>query len=326
MIPKLILHDYKWMEYADVMRLASLDLLKYARRDSHVFYVNPDTDVGRDGQHSGMKYRSPLNTIEEALSKVESGRGDFVIIQASDTDITEGDIEIAKTDIVIAGMTPANMGRVTLKPSDDPSGAIFSCTNASNRIVFKNLRINGHGDGGDDVKGIRLTGKADYGEGYIIEDCIFELCGNAIVTSNTGSASDWVIRNNLLINCDNGIAGYFHHGEIYGNRIIKTVTTALTVGISLLDNTTTADSDGCMIHHNTVLGGIEGTTPMADGIKVAAACYGVGVWENRVSGCTTNITVTDNTAASHAIFNITGDGREGGGEWADAETYLNASA
>jgi hypothetical protein len=326
-MPLIKSKGYNWLNDLDVQILTSLGLIGYAWYDSHVFYVNADTTKGKARpSHSGQHFEAPLLTVGDALENVETGRGDIILLQPSATNFTEGDVSIAKTDIVIAGMVPANRGRIIFKPTTDPTTAMFIGANTSNRITLKNIQFNGAGDGGNDVKAFAVAGLADYVDGFTIEGCRFVLCGTGISTSNAGSACDWLIRDNTFINCDNGILGYLHHGEIVGNKMLKTLTTALTVGISLLDATTVADSDGCLVHHNTILGGIEGTTPMADGIIVAAACYGVGVWDNKVAGCTTNITVTDNTAAAHAIFNITGDGREGGGEWANAETYLHAIA
>jgi len=322
MLEELVLKDYKWMTYADVLRLSQLGLLKYANKSSHVFYV--DFANGKDTQHSGRNFDAPLLTLTKAVSQVESGRGDFIlIIPSAGTNGTDGDIALAKTDVVIAGLGDAAQVGVTIYPTTDPATAIIAATAAADRIVIKNIYFDGNGDGGADVVAINAIGGAS---NWIVEDCIFSRCGTGINGSNAATANLWKIRNNLFANCDSGIVGYFGFADIYNNKFIKTNTAALTVGISLLDNTTTANSDGALIRNNIILGGIEGTTPMADGIVVAAACYGVGVIENRVAGCTTNVTVTENTAASQSIFNLTGDGREGGGEWADAETYIDATA
>lgn len=162
-----------------------------------------------------------------------------------------------------------------------------------------------------------------------IHNCRFDGQGGAaaagIVTANAATCANWIIENNTFIDCTvAAIKGYLGYGIIRNNVFIKTLTTAMTDGISLLDNTTTADSDGAVIHDNIILGGIEGTTPLATGIKVAAACYGVGIWHNAVSGCTDNLSYTANTAAAHGMENYTSDGRNGGAEYADSEDKLNS--
>ena len=160
-----------------------------------------------------------------------------------------------------------------------------------------------------------------------IHNCRFDGQGGAaaagIVTANAATCANWIIENNTFIDCTvAAIKGYLGYAKIRNNILIKTLTTAMTIGISLLDNTTTADSDGAVIHDNLVLGGIEGTTPLATGISVAAACYGVGVWRNGVAGCTDNLSHTANDAATQAIDNYTADGRQPAAEYADVEDKL----
>jgi hypothetical protein len=283
------------------------------------YWVNPNVLKGSDSNDG--TYTAPFRTLAKAVSKMKAG--DAVFIQnGMGTALAEGDIDLtALTDIAIIGLSSPMGGEVIIKPTTDPTTSIFKLSSTSQRILIAGITFNCAGDGGNDVKAINSTG-ADY---VTIQGCTF-IYGTGIITTNANTSQFWKISGNRFLNTVNAIVGYLGLADISNNQIIKTATGALTVGISLLDNTTTADSDGALIHHNTILGGIEGTTPLADGILVAAACYGVGVVDNRVAGCTANVTVTSNTAGAQNIFNLTDQGRAGGGEWADAETYLGATA
>jgi hypothetical protein len=215
-------------------------------------------------------------------------------------------------------------GGVLIKPDAAATAGIFAIGTSADRLEISGIRFDCTTAANECID-VPSGGAND----VHIHDCIFDGQGGAaaagIVTGNAATCARWVIENNQFIDCTvAAIKGYLGHGLIRNNVFIKTMTGAMTDGISLLDNTTTADSDGCVIRDNLVLGGIEGTTPLATGIKVAGACYGVGIVDNRAAGCTDNLSHTANTAATHAIENATGDGRNGGAEYADTEDRLNS--
>lgn len=312
----------KWtnMGLGDYIALATLGQLGLMTYTGQRFFVNPTATRGNDNNDGS--FGRPYATLAKAVSMAVAGRGDVIFIQSGcGTDLTDIDVDLTTmTDLSIVGLNAPSGGFVRFKSTTDPTTAIIKLAAASARILIANIRFDCTGDGGKDVVAINSTGASAVN----VLNCQ-GVYGTFINTTNAASSSNWRISGNTLINTDSGIVGYLNLAEIDNNRIIKTVTTALTVGISLLDNTTTADSDGALVHHNAIFGGIEGTTPMANGIVVAAACYGVGVYENRVAGCTANVTVTQNTAGAHSVLNLTEDQRAGGGEWADAETYLGAA-
>ncbi len=309
----------KWgnMGLGDYITMAILGQAGIMTGVGKQYFANDDTSRGSD-RYDGS-FGRPFLTIKKAVDMSVVGRGDVIFLQSGcGTNYTDYDIDLtAMTVLTIIGLNDPSGSAVLIKPTIDPATAIFKLGANSKRIQLINLGLSGAGDGGNDVIMINSTGA----DNISVIGCTASN-GTFINTTNAASSSSWKISKNRLLNTVNGIKGYLGLAEIDHNIIRKTVTTELTVGISLLDNGDTADSDGALIHHNTILGGIEGTTPLANGILVAAACYGVGIWENRVSGCTDNISYAANTVGTHAMFNMTDDGRNGGGNWADAQTYL----
>lgn len=290
---------------------------------SKIWFVN--FVLGSDS-NDGESWAYPLKTVVKALSKVRSGYNDVIILQpcpltvaGAASVITEADISVAKSDLSIIALNDPTNQSIIFRQTTDPSTSVFNLTAAADRVLFKGLAFDGNGDGGKDVWAFNIVGGS---VGGTIKNCRF-FRGNGIKSTNAASASEWVIEDNKFIDIDTEIIGYFNLGMIRRNRSVKTATGALTVSISLLD-TTTADSDGAIIENNTILGGIVGTTPRATGISVAAACYGVGIIDNRVAGCTDNLSYTQSTAGCYGINNKTDDGGQGGAEYADTEDNLNS--
>jgi hypothetical protein len=104
-------------------------------------------------------------------------------------------------------------------------------------------------------------------------------------------------------------------------RILATAEAAAK-GILLLDNTTTADSDGCMIIGNVVGCGINGGDPLVEGITVPSDSISVMIVNNYIGGSTDNLSMTENDAGSHAINNYTYDQGEGNVAYATVDDKL----
>lgn len=291
-----------------------------------------DAANGNDS-NSGADIRDAFQTIQKAVNVCSGVADDYIFLLPTDGTDYDDDtvgaslanayVYINKSNVHLIGINPAHGQSVIVNPGAAATAGVINLSAAADRVEIAGITFNTTTAANE---AIAVTGGAN---GVWVHDCRFLGAGGAaeagIVGTNVASCADWVIENCLFYNLDVGaVVGYFSRGIIRNCKIIKTVTAAMTDGISLLDNTTTADSDGAVIENIVVLGGIEGTTPLATGLKVAAACYGVGIINCQVSGCTDNLSYTANTAAAHEIGCLTSDGRNGGAEYADSEDKLNS--
>lgn len=294
-----------------------------------------DAGNGKDVDHATQTIQQALYNI--SLERTASGKTyeDVILLMPTNAvdydDDTVGNtakgglanayVYINQPNIKIIGV--GSPGGVVINPDAAATAGIFAIGASADRLEIANIEFDLTTAANECIA---VTGGAD---SVHIHDCIFTGTGGAanagIVSTNVASCSNWIIERNRFYDLDVGaIVGYFNKGIIQDNIIGKIVAAAITDGISLLDNTTTADSDGAMILRNVVSGGIEGGTPMATCVKVAAACIGVIIADNRVAGGTDNLSYTANTAGAHAIQNFTSDGRQGGAEYADEEAVLNS--
>ncbi len=278
-----------------------------------------DQSNGNDA-FGGKDIRDAFKSIQKAINVCSGVVDDYIFVLPTDGVDYTGDtvgaslanayIYLNKSNVHLIGLNPGHMGSVIVKPGAAATAGILNLGNGADRCEIAGLTFDTTTAANECIA---VTGGAD---NVWVHDNKFvaygETAGAGIVGTNVASCDGWVIERNTFLNCTvAAILGYFHDGVIRNNRLVKTVTGALTIGISLLDNTTTADSDGCLVENNIVGGGIVGTTPLADGISVAAACYGVLISNNLIGGCTDNLTMTENTAAAHAFNNKTYDQGEG---------------
>jgi len=298
------------------------------------WYVDP---ANGDDNAGGKDIWTAVQTIQKALTLIAAKRTassktyhEYIYLlpgQGTDYDddtvgasLANAYVYINISDVSIIGC--GRPGDVVVKPDAAATAGIFALGTSADRIEIANI----HFDSTTAANGM-INAASGGCDDVWIHHCAFDGQGGAasvgINTANAATCARWTIEYNRFIDRVTGsVIGYLGLGIIRYNTIIKTIAGALTIGISLLDNTTTADSDGAVIHDNLVLGGINGTTPLADGISVAANCYGVGVWRNGIAGCTDNLTITENTAGAHAIDNYTYDQGEGNVAYATVDDKL----
>uniref|UniRef100_A0A6M3JVA4 Pectate lyase n=1 Tax=viral metagenome TaxID=1070528 RepID=A0A6M3JVA4_9ZZZZ len=290
----------------DILRLSELGLMGRVQANSKVFYVNPSASASNA---RGFPYEAPVNTIAKALALCTSGQGDFVLIQPTPgTNITEYDVSVAKGSVTIASLADPTAGMCVIKPTTDPTTSVMALTAAADNVMLKNLILYGSGDGGNDKLCLNVIGGAN---NVTIDNCYFIYGSAGITTSNVASCQSWVIKNCRFIDMStHGVQGYFKWGIIKDNLLQNTDNSAWSAGgILVLDNTTTADSDGCMIVDNTIMAGV--TAVMATGISVAANCLGVGIVNNMLGGLATKpVQVADGIATeggNSIIHNFSND-------------------
>ncbi|KKN78257.1 hypothetical protein LCGC14_0351160 [marine sediment metagenome] len=284
----------------------------------NTYFVDPE--FGKDS-YSGTDIKYAFQTIQKAVDKCSGESDDYIYLLPSDgvdydddtvgTSLANAYVYINKSNVHLIGLNPPHMQSVIIKPGAAATAGIIALGTGADRCEIAGITFD-------------LTTAANEcidvpsggANGVWVHDCHFIGTGDTndtgINTANAANSSYWIIEDCVFYNLVIGaVKGYFNRGVIRNNRIVKTVTGALTDGISLLDNTTTADSDGCLVENNIVGGGIVGTTPLATGIKVASACYGVIISNNYIGGCTDNLSMTENTAAAHAFHNYTYDQGQG---------------
>lgn len=307
--------------------LAELDVLKYAQYNSHAYFVNA---YSGSATNSGT-LTAPVQKIQAGIDLCISGRGDFVVLQPTDgTDydddvvgasLTNAYIYVNKSNLTIVGMNGPAMGEVIIQPDAAASVGVINLGAAADRVRLVNLTIVGTTAANELIQ---ATAGANY---VTVEHCLLRDGTKAIDAPGTCSA--WMIQGNTFIDQTlSAIYGYFSLGTIKNNtfKSFQASNTADidTLGvIRILDNTTTANSDGCLIMKNIILGGDatagSGSYNAESGIRVAAACLNVGVVGNYVAGCDTCLY---GTAANGQYFmgNFGSDGS--GGEYVDSEVNL----
>lgn len=309
----------KFVTAEEITMLSSLGILHRLRKDSKIFYVNPDPSIGSDSKNlTGRNFRSPLLTVGNAITKCTSGNGDFILIQSSGSMLDETDVSINKSDITIAAMSDVNSATTVWRSSTSPSTAHIIIGSSGD-----NLLIQGLGFSGVDTTAISAAGGAN---NVTIRKCNFSDYAACITTSNGASCANWVIEDCRFYNASTvGITGYLHHGLIRRNQFLNTDNTAWSVAaIKLLDNTTTADSDGCIIKDNLIMGGYSNV--MEVGIYVVANVIGVGIINNVIGGLCTRSCIVESGISGQLGNSIIGnygvDGANGTAEYADAEVMI----
>ena len=296
-------------------------------RGNHYFV---DQEFGKNS-YSGTDIKYAFKSIQRAVDKCSGESDDYIFLLPQDGVDYTGDtvgqslanayVYINKSNVHLIGINPGHGQSVIINPGAAASTGIINLGANADRVEIAGITFNTTTAANE---AISATGGSS---GVWIHDCRFLGAAGAaeagIVTTNAASCADWVIENCYFYNLDvASIQGYLSRGIIRNNRIITTVSAALTMGIELVDNTTTADSDGCLIENNIVGGGINGGTPLADGISVASACIGVLISNNLVGGATDNLTMTENTAGAHAFNNFTYDQGEGNVVYANLDDKL----
>lgn len=307
--------------------LADLDVLKYAQHNSHAYFVN--AYIGSTNNSGTLT--APYQLIQTAVNAATSGRGDFVVLTPTDAtnydddvvsaSLTNAYVYVNKSNLTIVGMNSPSYGEAIIKPGAAASVGIINLGAAADRVRLVNLSLDGTTAANELIQG---TAGADY---VTVERCRFYKGTKGI--DAPGTCTSWMIKNNQFYDQTlSAIYGYFGGGRIQGN-VFSSITLSNSADIDtlgvirILDNTTTANSDGCLIIGNIILGGDatagSGSYNAESGIRVAAACLNVGVVSNMVAGCDTCLY---GTAANGQYFmgNFGPDGS--GGEYADSEVNL----
>lgn len=241
----------------DYYILGALGVLPRRKRYSHVFYVNADANIGKDSNMPdsvGLPYDRPKLTLSSALGHCQSGRGDFVVIQNSTSQLTDGDVSVDIADLTVVGSGRASDG-YGFKPQAEVGEAILRLTAAANNVLLKNLAF-------DLEFGLRKAVKAVAGiEALKVADCWFNLHGT---TPATGVGLDL-------------ITGTVSHAAITGNTFM--LDTLCDAAIALA-----AGSSGGLIADNYILNLLNGSgVPLQKGIYLTAGT-GVVIKSNHISG------------------------------------------
>ena len=228
-------HSHMWdLALDDYLRLYQLGVIGLLRNTSQIFYVDPAN--GSD-ENPGYPFEAPVKTIAHALSLVESERGDFVLLKPSTTVVTEGDISVAKADLVISGLADPNSELCTINSSSAATTGIFTLTAAADRVRIQNLYFND----GTAAKPCIVT--ANGATNVEIHNCKFVLTQDSAIDFDAGAVGDPVIKD-----CT------FQLGDGAGVPIVMECGTS-----------------GGLIEGCTIINGINGSgTPPADGILVKA--------------------------------------------------------
>jgi len=204
------------------------------RNTSQIFYVD---NVNGSDENPGYPFEVPVKTIAHALSLVEDGRGDFVLLKPTGSAFTEEDVSIAKSDLVIAGLADPNSEQCAIVPDAACTAAIFSLTTAADFVRIQNLYFN------DTTAAKPCILTASGAHNVEIHNCKFVLSNDSAIDFDAGAVNDPVIKD-----CT------FQLGDGAGVPIVMECGTS-----------------GGLIEGCTIINGINGSgTPPADGILVKA--------------------------------------------------------
>ncbi len=298
-------------------------------RGNHYFV---DQEFGKDS-YSGTDIKYAFKTVQKAVDKCSGESDDYIFLLPQDgvdytadtvsTSLAEAYIYINKSNVHLIGINASHGQSVIINPGAAATAGIINLGSAADRCEIAGITFDTTTAANE---GIATAGGCD---GVWIHDCRFIAGGGTtdggIIATNAATCGYWVIENCYFTDQNTAaITGCFNRGIIRNNMIARILATAEAAanGILILDNTTTADSDGVMIYSNILGCGISGGDPVVAGIVVPPATISAMVVNNYIGGSTDNLSITENTAGSHAINNFTYDQGQGNVAYATIDDKL----